>query len=244
MDTNSNKYTFIFSIIMVVVIGVLLAFAAVSTKGRIDKNVRLEKMQNILLTVDVQTDREGAEKLYNQIIKEQLSLKEDGTVDESVDAFNINLAQELKKPVNIQRFPLYIAENEGQKYYIIPLRGAGLWDAIWGYISIEEDLNTVKGAVFDHKGETPGLGGEITTEWFQQQFQNEKIYNANGELTGVQVVKGNNDLAGTRKDDNAVDAISGATITSKGVSNMLAERLSRYSLYFKNIKSNLAIQKP
>lgn len=244
MDTNSNKYTFIFSIIMVVVVGALLAFAAVSTKGRIDKNVRLEKMQNILSTVGVQTDREGAEKLYNQIIKEQFSLKADGTVDEAVDAFKIDLAQELKKPVDEQRFPLYVAENDGKKFYIIPLRGAGLWDAIWGYISIEEDLNTVKGAVFDHKGETPGLGGEITTEWFQKQFQNEKIYDASGTLTGVEVVKGNNDLAGARKDDNKVDAISGATITSRGVSDMLSERLGRYKTYFKNLKSTLAIHNP
>ncbi|MBU2525345.1 MAG: NADH:ubiquinone reductase (Na(+)-transporting) subunit C [Bacteroidetes bacterium] len=240
MNTSSNSYTFLFSIAMVVVVGALLSFVAVSTKTRINKNVRLEKMQNILSTVGINVDRDVAEAEYNKVIKEELSLKNDGSIDQGVNAFEIDLAKEVKKDEADQIYPLYIAENNGQKYYIIPLRGAGLWDAIWGYISLAEDLNTVKGAVFDHKGETPGLGGEITTTWFQEQFKDEKIFNANAQLVGVASVKGNNDPSGSKKDDNQVDAISGATITSDGVTNMIQERLSHYKAYIDKQKSSLA----
>lgn len=242
MNTNSNSYTFLFSLAMVVVVGALLAFAAVSTKERIAQNVKLEKMQNILSTVGIEVERDLAEGKYKEIIKEELSLKSDGSVDENTDAFTVDLAKELKKPVDEQRFPLYIAENNGKTFYIIPLRGAGLWDAIWGYLSLSEDLNTVTGAVFDHKGETPGLGAEITTDWFESQFKNEKIFNESGELTGIAVVKGNNDPSGTRKNDNAVDAISGATITGDGVTKMIQERLSHYLNYIKNHSSSLALK--
>lgn len=242
MNTNSNSYTFLFSLAMVVVVGALLAFAAVSTKERIAQNVKLEKMQNILSTVGIEVERDLAEGKYKEIIKEELSLKSDGSVDENTDAFTVDLAKELKKPVDEQRFPLYIAENNGKTFYIIPLRGAGLWDAIWGYLSLSEDLNTVTGAVFDHKRETPGLGAEITTDWFESQFKNEKIFNESGELTGIAVVKGNNDPSGTRKNDNAVDAISGATITGDGVTKMIQERLSHYLNYIKNHSSSLALK--
>lgn len=241
MNTNSNSYTFLFSLGMVVVVGALLAFAAVSTKERIAQNVKLEKMQNILSTVGVEVERDLSEGKYKEIVKNEIALKMDGTVDENTNAFNIDLAKEIKKPVEEQRFPLYIAENDGKKFYIIPLRGAGLWDAIWGYLSLSEDLNTITGAVFDHKGETPGLGAEITTDWFENQFKNEKIFNNSKELTGVAVVKGNNDPTGSRKEDNAVDAISGATITGDGVTKMIKERLSHYLIYIKNNSSSLAL---
>lgn len=239
--TNTNSYTFIFAIIMVVVVGVVLAFAATSLQPRQYENMRQEKMQNILATVGVETDRAGAEALFEQYIKEQLVLNNDGQEKEGVNAFDVDLAKELKKVDTEQNYPLYIAEVEGETYYIIPLRGAGLWNAIFGYIALQDDVNTIKGAVFDHLGETPGLGAEITQEWFRERFTDEKIFNENGELIGVSVVKGN---SSTSKDDNKVDAISGATITGDGVSDMISERLQHYLPYFKsktelNVASNL-----
>ncbi len=239
--TNSNSYTFIFAIIMVVVVGVVLAFAATSLQPRQYENMRQEKMQNILATVGVETDRAGAESLFQEYIKEQLVLNNQGKVKEGVNAFDVDLAKEIKKADTEQNFPLYIAEVDGETYYIIPLRGAGLWNAIFGYISLKDDVNTIKGAVFDHLGETPGLGAEITQEWFRERFTDEKIFNENGELIGVSVVKGN---TSTSKDDNKVDAISGATITGDGVSDMISERLKHYLPYFKsktdiNLASNL-----
>lgn len=229
--TNSNSYTFIFAIIMVVVVGVVLAFAATSLQPRQYENMRQEKMQNILATVGVETDRAGAQELFDQYVKEQMVLDNQGQEKENVKAFDVNLAKELKKPAEEQNFPLYVADVEGKTYYIIPLRGSGLWNAIFGYIALKDDVNTVKGAIFDHIGETPGLGAEITQEWFRHRFDDEKIFDDNGELVGVSVVKG---YASTSKDDNKVDAISGATITGDGVSDMISERLGHYLPYFKS----------
>jgi Na+-transporting NADH:ubiquinone oxidoreductase subunit C len=228
--TNSNSYTFIFAIVMVIVVGVVLAFAATSLQPRQYKNMRQEKMQNILATVGIETDRAGAQALFDENIKEQIVLDDEGKLKEGVNAFDVDLAKELKKNPQEQNFPLYIAEVEGETYYIVPLRGAGLWNAIFGYISLKDDVNTVKGAVFDHLGETPGLGAEITQEWFRERFADEKIFNDNGELIGISVVKGGS----TSKDDNKVDAISGATITGDGVSDMISERLRHYLPYFKS----------
>ncbi|MFV8226804.1 Na(+)-translocating NADH-quinone reductase subunit C [Christiangramia aquimixticola] len=232
--TNSNGYTFLFAVILVVVVASVLAFAATSLQPTQQDNVRKEKMQNILATVGITTDRDGAKKLYDQYIVEEIALREDGTADESVDAFKVDLAKELKKPVNEQIFPLYVAEVEGSKYYIVPLRGNGLWNAIFGYISLKDDINTIKGATFDHLGETPGLGAEITKEWFKKKFENERIFDDSGNLVGVSVVKG--DIDPSNKEDNKVDAISGATITGDGVSDMISERLKRYLPYFKKQK--------
>jgi Na+-transporting NADH:ubiquinone oxidoreductase subunit C len=226
---------------MVLVVASALAFTASSLKDLQASNVRKEKMQNILATIGVETDREQAETLYNQYITGELSLTSDGGYDEKVSAFEINLNNELKKPVNEQRFPLYEASVDGEKYYIVPLRGAGLWNAIWGYIALEEDKNTIKGAVFDHIGETAGLGAEITQEWFQNRFLGEKVFDENGNLVGINVSKTNNDPKDLDKDDHEVDAISGATITGDGVTNMILERLNHYLPYLKAAEQTVAL---
>ncbi len=154
MNRNSNAYTFIFAIVMVVVVASVLAFTATSLQPIQNENVRQEKMQNILHTVGIDVERSEAKENFDKYITQQVALKADGSEDKSVDAFKVDLKKELKRPVDKQIYPLYIAEVEGEKYYIVPLRGSGLWDAIWGYISLKDDVNTVKGVVFDHKGET------------------------------------------------------------------------------------------
>jgi Na+-transporting NADH:ubiquinone oxidoreductase subunit C len=237
MNRDSNSYTFLFAAIMVFVVASSLAFTATSLKGKQDENVRKEQMQNILSTIGIETDRDGAEKLYNEYITQQLALTLEGTSDEEVNAFKIQLGTEVKKPVEQQRFPLYVAEVESSTYYIVPLRGAGLWDAIWGYMALESDMKTIKGAVFDHKGETAGLGAEITQKWFQDRFVGETILDAEGALVGIAVSKTNNDPQGNDKDDHEVDAISGATITGDGVTDMISERLAHYTPYFKRVAS-------
>lgn len=240
MNRDSNAYTFIFATVMVIVVAAALAIAATSLKPMQDENVRKEKMQNILSTIGVEVERDQAEEEFNKYIKEQLALTAEGSIDESVNAFNIDLAKELKKSVEEQRFPLYKAEVDGRQYFIIPLRGAGLWDAIWGYISLEDDINTIKGAVFDHKGETPGLGAEITQGWFEQRFEEEKIFDAeSGDFVGVTVMKGYS--GGNNKDDNAIDAISGATITGDGVTEMIYDRLQYYIPYLKQENVKVAL---
>lgn len=241
MNRDSNSYTFLFAGIMVFVVASSLAITASSLKDIQAENVRKEKMQNILSTIGIQTDREQAETLYNKFITEQLSLKTDGSVDTESNAFEIKLNNEIKKPIMDQRFPLYRASVEDENYYIVPLRGAGLWDAIWGYIALKDDKNTIKGAVFDHKGETAGLGAEITQQWFQDRFVDEKIFDTDGNLVGISVSKTNNDPSDSDKDDHEIDAISGATITGDGVTDMIKERLQHYLPYFQKESSAMAI---
>lgn len=236
MDKNSNAYTFIFAIIMVTVIAGLLAYTATTLKPLQDKNVKAEKMQKILSTIGVEVSRDEAAVSFDKYIKEQLSIKIDGTVDTDSDAFKLKLKKEVKKDDNEQRFPLYIAKKDGKTFYVIPLYGAGLWDAIWGYVALDGDKNTIIGANFDHKGETPGLGAEITTDWFQAQFAGKSLLKDGkagfdaGNFVSVKVIKG----GAKPGDDHGVDGISGGTITSDGVSDMLKERLARYLPYFKN----------
>jgi len=192
-------------------------------------------MQNILSSVGINVTRDESEDLYMDYISEELSLKSDGTIDDDIQAFDINLALEVKKDSDTQRFPLYIANVENEKFYVIPLRGAGLWAEIWGYIALKEDINTIKGVSFDHKSETAGLGAEITEDWFINSFTDEKINDSQGNFVGVYLTKSNNDPRNEDKMDNEVDAISGATITGDGVSDMIIERVQNYLPYFNNI---------
>jgi len=226
---------------MVFIVASTLAFTASSLKSLQADNVRKEKMQNILSTIGIQTDRENAEGLYKNYINGTLALDHLGNIDGTVDAFNIKLNNEIKKPANEQRFPLYKAKVDNDIYYIVPLRGSGLWDAIWGYIALKSDINTIQGAVFDHKAETAGLGAEITQQWFMDRFKNEKVFNNSGILVGINVSKTNNDPKDIDKNDHEIDAISGATITGDGVTDMIIERLTHYLPYFDKQKSKVAL---
>jgi Na+-transporting NADH:ubiquinone oxidoreductase subunit C len=237
MNRDSNKHTYIFSALMVVSVAFVLSFTSESLKDLQNANVKKEKMQNILSTVGINVTRDESESLYKDYISEELSLKSDGTIDSEINAFNINLALEVKKDLEIQRYPLYIANVENEKFYVIPLRGAGLWAEIWGYIALREDINTIKGVSFDHKSETAGLGAEITEDWFIDSFTDEKINDSQGNFVGVYLTKSNNDPRNEDKMDNEVDAISGATITRDGVSDMIIERVQNYLPYFNNISN-------
>tara|TARA_B100000579_G_scaffold419094_1_gene417336 strand:- start:96 stop:827 length:732 start_codon:yes stop_codon:yes gene_type:complete len=240
MNRDSNGYTFIFATAMVLVVASTLAFTASSLKSIQDENVRKEKMQNILSTIGIQTDRDQAENLYKKYINGTFALDHLGNLDETIDAFKIKLNNEIKKPAQDQRFPLYKAVVDNMSYYIIPLRGSGLWDAIWGYIALKSDINTIQGAVFDHKGETAGLGAEITQQWFMDRFKEEKVFDTSGQLVGINVSKTNNDPKDSDKEDHEVDAISGATITGDGITEMIIERLTHYLPYFEKEKITIA----
>ncbi len=230
MDRNSNIYTFVFAIIMVVVVAAALAFTATTLKPLQAENVRQEKMQNILSTIGINISRKEASEQFSQYVKQELALNADGTVNEEVDAFKVELMKETKKSKEEQAFPLYIAEKDGKTFYVIPLFGAGLWKEIWGYIALDSDKNTIIGASFDHAGETAGLGAEINQSWYEDQYIGKKIFDENNNFVSVKAVKG-----GAKAGDmHAVDAISGGTITSDGVSNMVEERLGNYLQYFKN----------
>ena len=237
MNRDSNKHTYIFSVLMVVSVAFVLSFTSESLKELQNANVKKEKMQNILSSVGINVSRDESELLYKDYISNELSLKSDGTIDNDTKAFDINLAIEVKKDSDIQRYPLYIANVENEKFYVIPLRGAGLWAEIWGYIALKDDINTIKGVSFDHKSETAGLGAEITEDWFIDSFTDEKINDANGNFVGIYLTKTNNDPGNSDKMDNEIDAISGATITGDGVSDMIIERIENYLPYFNNLNN-------
>ncbi len=235
MDVNKNSYTFGFAAIMVIIVAALLSSAAIGLKPFQDRNIELEKKQNILSSVGIVTDRDGAEELYLTYIKQELVLNNKGEEVEG-STFDIDLAKEVKKEADAQVLPLFISEVDGKTMYIIPLRGKGLWGPIWGFISLEDDLNTVFGAVFDHKGETPGLGAEINRPMFQDPFAGKSIFNGE-DFKSIKVIKG-----GAGEDNmHGVDGISGGTITSDGVTDMLLERLTMYLPYFNKIKPTIEV---
>ncbi len=250
MDRNSNIYTILFAAVVVTVSAVLLALAVMILKPAQERNKRQEKMTDIMYTIglddealtqkaiaeDKALNYKLIETYFNKYFNKQYALKADGSVDKSVKAFDINMKTEIKKPENEQRFPIFIGDVDGKKYYVIPLYGKGLWDDIWGYIALEEDANTVKGVKFGHKGETPGLGAEITKKWFEKQFVGEKIFDKDGSFKGITLLKGNKDPENKDKEDHEVDAISGATLTGNGVTDMIQERLQHYLPFFKKIR--------
>lgn len=227
---HNNTYIFIYSAVMVVVVATLLAFAAESLRPAQEKNVRLERMQNILSSVNITVAPEEAEAAYKKYITEEVVLDSKGE-KKGDNAFNVDLAVEVKKTVDAQQFPMFICKkDDGSTNYIIPVRGNGLWGPIWGFIAVGTDGNTIVGSSFGHKGETPGLGAEISEKAFQDQFVNKKLLDESGNYVSVKVVKG----GAPDGDLHGVDAISGGTITSNGVSEMLQRSLGYYVNYLKS----------
>jgi Na+-transporting NADH:ubiquinone oxidoreductase subunit C len=257
--TDSNSYTMIFAIVMVFIVGSLLAFLASSLKPNIDENKRIEKQQNILYAMGV-NENEGtsanfvsttvAGDKFKEYIKEQLVLEVEGNKilrqqnrteymsennNKEPYLIDVKKQQANAKDGNVRKLPLFVGEKDGKTFYIAPIRGKGLWDAIWGYIGMDENM-VVQGAYFDHKGETPGLGANIKQTYFMKDFIGEHLLNEAGEFKGIRVAKGNNDPNNLEKTDYEVDAIAGATITGDGVSAMIKKDLALYVPYFKTLK--------
>ena len=240
MKNFSNTYIFLFAAGMVIIVASFLSFISESLKPYQARNVEIEKKQDILGSVRMSegvataTDKNTyVEEQYAKFIRKSLVVNSKGEVVEGLDAFLVtdNLKEEMKKPPEGRNLPLFLfTDEQGEVKYIIPVRGKGLWGPIWGYVALDDDFNTIYGAVFDHKGETPGLGAEIREEWFEQEFQGKNLYDENGKFVSVEVVKG-----GT-SDDNpyGVDAISGGTITSKGLQNMIFDNILPYDAFFKS----------
>ncbi len=243
MRSFSNTYIFVFSLIMVTIVAVLLSFVATQLKPLQEMNVQIEKKQDVLRSVGKAEDAAEVED-KNAYINEEFAkyITESYVVDYNgnkvdADAFEImlELTKETRLPREDRNYPLFIySENGGPKNYVVPVLGKGLWGPIWGYIALEEDLNTISGAVFDHKGETPGLGAEINTGWFQEPFVGKTIFNEAGEFVSVEVVKGGADPSSPHQ----VDAISGGTITSKALEEMIIDCMTGYVAYFKELANN------
>jgi len=247
INTEKNTYTIAFAAVMVVIVGALLAFMASALSAKISENERLEKQQNILYAMGV-NENEGAGSVsfigtdkvaeaFNTYIKEQIILEGD-KITKDPNAYLIDLKKEETnaKAGKTRKLPVFIGEKDNKEFYIIPMRGKGLWDAIWGFVALDKNM-IVQGVYFDHKGETPGLGANIKQRYFMDDFIGESIINK-GNYVGIKVAKGNNDPTNETKDDNEVDALAGATITGDGVSAMIKQSISLYKPFLQTIASN------
>ena len=231
IDKNSNSYTFGFAVLMVFIVGSLLAIASQGLKARQEKNATDKKMMSILSAINIDATREDAKEMYNKYV---IDSKIISGKDLNAEAFNVDIKKEFRDKnisVSDRNYPLYICEKDGDKYYIIPVVGTGLWGPIWGFVALESDFKTIYGANFDHKSETPGLGAEIKYASYSDQYTGETISDTTGSFQPIIVVK---DGSGSGI-NSKVDGITGGTITSKGVEEMTTRTLEVYANYFKSL---------
>jgi len=228
MNRESNGYTIIYASGMVILVALLLAFTSKILQERQQRNEDIDKMRQILRSINVHVTKAQAESEFERLITDSFVVDSNGNIMDG-DAFNIDLANELHKPEAERRLPVFVAKIDGERKYILALRGAGLWGPIWGYISLREDRNTVFGADFEHSGETPGLGAEINTTAFGREFIGKHIHNQDGKLVSIAIVKPGRSAVG----QDYVDGISGGTITSQGVETMLRTSIEAYEKFLR-----------
>ena len=221
MNTNSNTYTIVYASVMVVIVAFLLAFVSSALKSKQDKNIELDTKKQILSALNVR-DIKDADAEYNKIIKADMLLNQDGSLAENTHGFTTAFEKDAKEN---NRLHVFVADVNGEKKYVVPVYGAGLWGAIWGYVALNADKNTIYGTYFSHASETPGLGAEIATEHFQGEFKDKKVMD--GEKVALSVVKNGHVTNAAHE----VDGISGGTITSNGVDAMLKTCLENYKSF-------------
>lgn len=226
MNKQGNTYTFLYSVVLVIIVAALLSIVSLSLQPRQNENRQNEKRQNILSAIHIPSTADNSAELFQRYIKEQFIINTKGERIQG-NAFNVDIAKQFKLSAEKRELPVFVAEVDGAVKYILPIYGAGLWGPVWGYLSLNENKETIYGTFFDHQGETPGLGAEITTPHFNEQFKNKEIFSGD-VLTSIRILKGGNATG-----PNEVDAISGGTITSRGVETMLKNYLSYYEPFLK-----------
>ena len=247
LNTEKNTYTLLFAVGLVVIVGTLLAAIDSSLKDKIRINKILEKQQNILYAIGI-NENEGnsvnfiaadkAEQEFNKYITKQIYIQGNQVIEDD-KAYLIDVKKQkalAKDPSHKRKLPLFIANKDGRNLYVAPIRGKGLWDAIWAYVSVDENM-IIRGIYFDHKAETPGLGANIKQRFFMDDFIGESLLDNKGNFKGVTVSKTNLDPKNEDKYDNEVDAIAGSTITGDGVTAMIRSDLSLYQPYFNSLNN-------
>ena len=219
MNTNSNSYTIIYASVMVVIVAFLLAFVNSSLRDIQGKNVEIDTKKQILSSLGIK-DVENAEAEFAKVVEADLVVAEDGSTQAYEGAFVTSYEKDFKEN---GRAHIFQCKINGETKYVVPVYGAGLWGAIWGYVSLNEDKNTVYGTYFSHASETPGLGAEIASDHFQGQFPSKHVFN--GTDVALSVVKNGK----VETPEYEVDGISGGTITSTGVDAMLKTCLKNYT---------------
>jgi Na+-transporting NADH:ubiquinone oxidoreductase subunit C len=240
---QSNLYIVLYAAALTIVCGGLLALASEGLKDRQQANIALEQKKNILGTV-MELDKDtNVEEVYARKVK-AFVVDVNGNVVEGVNASDVVVMAEYKKPADQRLLPVYEFRNESNPdkidYVVLPVYGFGLWDNIWGFVALQENMNTIQGVSFQHKGETPGLGARIDSKEIQDRYKGKSIYD--GEtLVAVTMMKGEGvDYSG---EAHKVDGMSGATLTGKGVNAMLSGYLSLYENYLKRAKAGSASAK-
>lgn len=237
---QSNTYIIVFSAVLTIILGGLISLASVGLKPMQDLQVALDTQKKILGAVMDLQPSDDVPAIYNERV-ESLVVNAEGEEVNEVDgepivAEKVNIASQFDKDPENRLYPVYKykGDNGEVSSYVLPIYGTGLWDDIWGYVALESDLETIRGVVFDHAGETPGLGARITTVEVQERFAGKKIYSDVGELVAVRMMKGETGDPSIYN-DNQVDGMSGATITANGVNNMLLNYLNYYQPYLKKV---------
>lgn len=235
MNKQSNTYTIIYAVVLVLIVGVVLSVVYQALRPQQEENIANDKKRQILAAALITpSEGETISELYEQHIKASFIVNsKGGKIDDGIDPFSVKVDQEVKKPADDRLLPVYECSTDAGTKYIVPVYGAGLWGPIWGYIALDSNGETIYGAYFAHQGETPGLGAEIEKPAFSTQFEGKDIFNSNGDFQSVKVVKN-----GQEPSEGAyVHAISGGTITSQGVQKMLQNSLEPYTAYFKSLEN-------
>jgi Na+-transporting NADH:ubiquinone oxidoreductase subunit C len=230
INKESNAYTFGFSILLVVIVGAILSSLSLGLKPLKDKNAEVKKQIDILNAIGVDADRSNAQELYTQYVgNNTFVVSAQGEKLEGEDAFALDVQKQHRDKTiaeDARKFPVFVANKDGQTMYVLPTVGKGLWGPIWGFVAVGDDMETIVGASFDHKTETPGLGAEIKNTSFEEQYIGAKM------TSNITVVK---DGSG-KLDAQKVDGITGGTITSKGVEEMMNRTMAVYAAYFSKTK--------
>lgn len=235
MNTNKNSYTIIYASVMVIIVAFLLAFVSSALKDTQNQNVALDKKKQILAALNVRNlDKSEIEAKYAEYVLADKVITEEGQIIKEGEKKDQDGFKVENKEISNQNLPIYYCKVGNEMKYVVPMTGRGLWGGLWGYIAINDDLKTVYGAYISHESETAGLGALIAEEKFQDQFKGKSLF-AEGDSMNVAltVVKKGKIEAG--KEDYQVDGVTGATLTSVGVANMVNHGLQQYVGYFQKM---------
>lgn len=233
IDKQSNLYIVLYITVLVIIVGTALAFTSTALRPRQQENIEADKMKQILASLHITPQKDSIRAEFGRIITEQFAVDSRGSRIGGADAFAIDIAAQVKLPQNERQLPVYKAQLPGGTVkWVLPAYGAGLWGPIWGYVALDNDGSTIYGAYFSHQGETPGLGAEIAKPAFTGQFDGKRLFK-NGVFRPVEVIKKGLKPTG---DGDYVDGVSGGTITSKGVGEMLDNCLAPYEAFLETLQ--------
>jgi Na+-transporting NADH:ubiquinone oxidoreductase subunit C len=238
---QSNLYIVLYAAAITIVCGGALAIASQTLKPLQDANIELERKKNILATVMELKEGDDIVKLYASRVKESV-IDFQGNVKTGMKASQVIIAEQYKLKPEERLLPIYEFRNQTDttkiENAVMPVYGYGLWNNIWGFVALQSDLNTVQGVKFEHAGETPGLGARITSDDIQVRYKGKKVFEGD-KIMSVQMQKGEG--MDYSADPHKVDGMSGATLTGKGVNNMLTDYFSCYKNYLKKNQQNLSL---